>query len=303
MQDHPLLISGVTKVFRSGPAVDDLSFAVERGCVFGLLGPNGSGKTTTLRMVLGILAPDSGAVRLWGKPPAAVVRERVGYLPEERGLYEKMRVLEQLVFLAELHGVPRAEGRDRALRRLGEYDASDWASKRVNELSKGQQQTVQLIGALLHDPALLILDEPFVGLDPVNTARLQRTIRGLAESGTTIVLSTHRMDQVERLCDEICLISHGKPVAAGPLRDVKSRYSTNVVNVVMGEGEAPRAFPGADDLVSKVASTGDGVHLTLREGADPQDVLRQALAAGSVTRFEIVEPALEDIFVEAVRRS
>ena len=297
MPDCVLTLERVTKSFLDTVAVDDLSFRLRQGAIFGLLGPNGSGKTTTLRMVLGILLPDSGAIRLWDRPPGLSARERVGYLPEERGLYEKMRVAEHLAFLGELHGMSRSDARAEAGRWLAEYESSEWALRKVETLSKGQQQTVQLIGTMLHDPDLLILDEPFTGLDPVNVARLQATVRSLRDAGKTILLSTHRMDQVERLCDEICLISRGKAVLAGLLRDVKARFGKNVVNLV-AEG-ADRLVP--DDLIADVEQRGDGVHVRLHPDADTQELLRRALASGRVDRFDVAEPSLEEIFVDAVR--
>ncbi len=297
MGDHPLTFENVTKAFRDTVAVDRLSFELAPGRVFGLLGPNGSGKTTTLRMVLGILLPDSGTIGLWGAPARASVRERVGYLPEERGLYEKMRVLEHLVFLGRLHGMSRANAHDRAERSLSEHAAEGWAKRRVEELSKGQQQTVQLIAALLHEPDLVVLDEPFVGLDPINVEALQQTIRGLRDDGKTILLSTHRMVRVEQLCDEICLISEGRTVLAGSLRDVKAGYGGSAVDlVVVG---ADRFVP--DDVIAEATPHGDGYHLRLHPGSDTQELLRRALAAGKVERFDVVAASLEEIFVEAVK--
>jgi len=306
MSEPALKLDRVTKTFRGVTAVDELSFAVRPGIIFGLLGPNGSGKTTTLRMSLGILLPDSGQVRLWGEPPGMVVRARAGYLPEDRGLYPKMRVLDHLEFLGELHGVPRPLGRERARAWLARYDAGAWERRRVEELSKGQQQTVQLIGALVHDPDLVILDEPFTGLDPINTEHLQTTIRGLRDEGKAILLSTHRMDQVEQLCDEICLISHGRALLGGPLRQVKASYGRNVVELVMegpNDGRAADDFLAAlGDLVATAERQADGLRMRLRSGADSQEVLRRALAHGPVRRFEVTEPSLDEIFVEAVTR-
>ena len=296
MESCVLELAHVTKSFRDTVAVDDLSLRVRSGAVFGLLGPNGSGKTTTLRMILGILLPDSGAIHLWGHAPSLSARERVGYLPEERGLYEKMRVAEHLVFFGELHGMSRSKARDETERLLAEHKSTEWANRKVETLSKGQQQTVQLMGTMLHDPDLLILDEPFNGLDPVNVARLQTTIRSLRDAGKTILLSTHRMDQVERVCDEICLISRGKSLLCGSLRDVKAGFGRNVVDLV-AEG-ADRFEP--DDLIAEIEPRSEGVHLRLHPGADTQELLRRALAAGRVERFNVAEPSLEEIFVDAV---
>jgi len=299
MSDDVVVIRNVTKSFRNTVAVRDLSLVVRRGTVCGLLGPNGSGKTTTIRMILTILLPDTGEIRLWDRPPHEVIRERVGYLPEERGLYEKMRVLDHLVFLAELHGVGRAEGRRRAERWLAEHEAAGWAKRTVEELSKGQQQTLQIIGTLLHEPELVILDEPFAGLDPVNAAHLRELVRGLRDKGRTILLSTHRMEQVEQVCDDICLIAGGEPILKGSLRQVKARYGRDVVSIVMDGGNG---FLGPDDIIAEVERRPDAARVRLREGADPQELLRRALSHGRVLRFEIVEPSLEEIFVEAVTR-
>jgi len=298
-----LALTNVTKAFRETVAVDSLSLTVRAGTICGLLGPNGSGKTTTIRMVLNILLPDAGEIRLWSRPPQEVVRERVGYLPEERGLYPKMRVFEHLVFLAELHGVDGRTARERAERwprelfQFEEYETGGWAKRKVEELSKGQQQTVQLIGALLHDPELVVLDEPFAGLDPVNAGHLRRIIRRLRDEGKTILLSTHRMEQVEQLCDDICLIARGHALVAGNLRQVKAGYGRNVVTMTM---DGPDGFLQPDDVIAAVERRADGTRIRLQPGADAQTLLRRALEVGRVLRFEVVEPSLDEIFVEAV---
>lgn len=297
MGEHVLVVRNVTKSFRETVAVKDLSLTVRQGTVCGLLGPNGSGKTTTIRIILSILLPDRGEVRLWDHPPQDVVRERVGYLPEERGLYEKMRVLDHLIFLAELHGVSRPSGRERAERWLAEYEVADWAKRTIEELSKGQQQTVQIIGTLLHEPDLVILDEPFAGLDPVNAAHLRDLIRRLRDGGKTILLSTHRMDQAEQLCDDICLIARGEPILEGTLRQVKARFRQDVVTIVL---DGDDGFICPDDLVAGVERVAEGLRVRLREGGDGQELLRRALAHGRVLKFELVEPSLDEIFRQVV---
>jgi ABC-2 type transport system ATP-binding protein len=297
-----LSIEQVSKSYRNVNAVRDLSFHVDTGSIYGLLGPNGSGKTTTIRMILGILLPDAGRISLWGQPPADSARERVGYLPEERGLYPKMRVLEHLVFLAELHGVHRPDARRRAERWLSDTEAADWAQRRVDELSKGQQQTVQLIGALIHDPSFVILDEPFTGLDPVNARRLRDIVKRLASDGVTVLLSTHRMDQVEKLCDAICLVSKGRDIVRGTIRDVKAQFGNHAVNVLLEDGldATEQAFADATEAIVSLERVDGNVHLVLRDGVDAQEVLARAVRAGRVSRFEIVEPSIDEIFVKAV---
>jgi ABC-2 type transport system ATP-binding protein len=298
-----LHIDSVTKSYRDTIAVRDLTLRVEPGCVLGLLGPNGSGKTTTIRMILGILLPDEGSIQLWDRPVRENVRSRVGYLPEERGLYPSMKVLEHLVFLAELHGVSRAEARSRAQWWLDDYDATDWSLKKVEQLSKGQQQTVQLIGALLHEPDLLILDEPFSGLDPVNTERLRGVITRLAGDGTTVVLSTHRMDQAERLCDSLCLISNGHKILEGTLGEARKQYGHDTVCVEFAEevDDDGSAFTDASDTVLSVERHGNELRFVLADGADSQAVLQHATTVGHVKRFELLEPTLEEMFVDAVK--
>lgn len=305
MSESVLCVEQVSKSYRNVSAVRELSFRVDEGAVYGLLGPNGSGKTTTIRMILGVLVPDAGHIALWGRPPGESVRARVGYLPEERGLYPKMRVLDHLVFLAELHGVSRSDARRRAERWLADTDATEWAARRVDELSRGQQQTVQLIGALIHDPAFVILDEPFSGLDPVSAGRLRTIIKQLAGDGVTILLSTHRMDQVEKLCDEICLISKGSDVVQGTLRDIKAQFGIHAVNVLLEDGiEATvRAFADASDVAISVRPVDGNAHIVLREGVDAQEILSRATQLGRVVRFEIVEPSIDEVFVKAVSES
>ena len=298
-------LCGVVKTFRSGEAgrphvaVDSLSLTVPTGAVFGLLGPNGSGKTTTIRMIMGILLPDEGSVAVLGSRPEEVVRSRVGYLPEERGLYPKMGILEHLTFLARLHGLGRARSRERALEALAEFGNVMWAERKVEELSKGQQQTIQLAAALIHNPELVILDEPFTGLDPVNADRMRSTIRGLRSSGKTVVLSTHRMEQVEMLCDEICLISEGAPVVAGKLSDVRAAHRRNTVRVVF---EDPELSLDTDDVVAAAERKQDGWHVVLREEADSQTLLRRCADRGRLIRFEMEEPTLDEVFVQVVTK-
>src|SRR5579863_5173154 len=230
-------LDAVTKAYENKVAVKDLSLSIEAGQMFGLLGPNGAGKTSSIRMMMGITMPDSGQVSLFGKPFERQSLERVGYLPEERGLYKKMKVIEQLVFFGELHGLVAAEARKRATDWAKRLDIDEALPKKTEELSKGMQQKIQFIGSLLHDPGLIVMDEPFSGLDPVNAKLLEQTLLQLKDEGKAIIFSTHRMDQVEKLCDSICLINKGEAVLSGRVRDIKSRYERNRI-VVEFDGSA-----------------------------------------------------------------
>ena len=221
-------IDQVTKSFNGTPAVDGVSVRIPGGCVYGLLGPNGAGKTTTIRMMVDIYRPDSGSIELFGEPPGLRIQHRIGYLPEERGLYRKMKVLDQLVFLAELKHVPAHAARKRALEYLEKFGLSEWSGKKVEQLSKGMQQKVQFIGTILHDPDLLILDEPFSGLDPVNQALLKEEIQGFVRKNRTVIFSTHVLPQAEKLCEEICLINRGKKVLEGSVASIKEEFSEPV---------------------------------------------------------------------------
>ncbi len=287
-------LQGVTKEFGKFRAVDALDLEVPRGSIYGLLGPNGSGKTTTIRMIMGILGPDTGSVSLFGDDPERTRRERVGYLPEERGLYRKMKVLDHLVFLARIRGVDgRAAARKSEdwLERLG---LADRAQKKVEDLSKGMQQKVQFIGTVLHDPDLLILDEPFSGLDPINQDVLEEIVMEFHQKGTTILFSTHLMHQAERLCQRVCLISHSRKVLDGELQALKDQEAEGVVAV---DFEGPDHWIEGPEVL-QVERAGRGVRIQLREEADSQGILERAVAAGArIRRFERVEPRLHELFV------
>jgi ABC-2 type transport system ATP-binding protein len=291
-------LRGATKRFDEFVAVRDLSFEVRQGTVFGLLGPNGAGKTTSIRMIVNIFAPDSGDVLVFGQHVSNELQQRIGYLPEERGLYKKMKVGEQLVFFGSLKGLSRdvAEARaDDWLKRMG---LSDWKNKKAIELSKGMQQKVQFIATVLHDPDFLILDEPFSGLDPVSVDLLKQAILDLKQRGKSIIFSTHQMEQVEQMCDDICLINHATKVLGGSLREVKRRFGRNTVIL---DYEGANSFL-TDDLVKRQSTFANYSELLLNEGADPQEVLRRAIAAGAqVNRFELVEPSLNEIFIDSVK--
>ena len=293
-----VVIEGVTKRFDSLVAVDDLNLRVGEGAMFGLLGPNGAGKTTTLRMVMRMLVPDSGSVRIFGQPLNDGTQDLIGYLPEERGLYPKMQVLEVLVFLGSLKGLSEREAGRRAREWLERLDLADWAGKRINDLSKGMQQKVQFIAAVMHGPPLLILDEPFSGLDPLNAALIKDIMLELRERGSTIILSTHRMEQVEMMCDAICLIHQGRKVLEGELSAIKRSYGKNTLRIQYSGDDGFLDFPG---LVESANHHGAMVDIKLRAGADPQEILRAAVERGvRITRFELIEPPLNDIFIEKV---
>ncbi len=289
-------LAGVTKAYESKVAVNNLSLSIDAGQMFGLLGPNGAGKTSSIRMMMGITIPDSGSINLFNKPFERKSLERVGYLPEERGLYKKMKVLEQLVFFGELHGLTAAEARKRAIDWAKRMEIADVLLKKTEELSKGMQQKIQFISCLLHDPGLIIMDEPFSGLDPVNAVLLERTLLELKDEGKAIVFSTHRMDQVEKLCDAICLINQGKAVLAGKMREIKSRYERNRVIV---EFEGSSAFLNSDEIAESNNFSGHA-EIKLKDHGNAQKLLHEAAAVATIYRYELVEPSLEEIFIQTV---
>jgi ABC-2 type transport system ATP-binding protein len=292
-----LSIENVTKRYEGHTAVDDLTVIIEPGVIYGLLGPNGAGKTTTIRMTMGIIQPDEGKIEIFGETFSESLKERIGYLPEERGLYRKMKVLDHIIFLAEIKGVPAKTAAERATRWLERVELGDWIDKPVEALSKGMQQKIQFISTVIHEPQMVILDEPFTGLDPINTQLLKDIIVEMKNEGRTVILSTHLMDQVEKLCEKICLINRGRKVLEGGLADIKMRFSKNVVSL--------RFSGGAADLeshpdVERVGEFGQDLSVTLAEGADPNVLLRHALDRGRVDRFEIGEMSLHDIFIAIV---
>ena len=289
-------LAAVTKAYESKVAVSNLSLAIEAGQMFGLLGPNGAGKTSSIRMMMGITIPDSGSISLFGKPFERQSLERVGYLPEERGLYKKMNVLDQLVFFGQLHGLAAEEARKRAVAWATRMEIADSLHKKTEELSKGMQQKIQFIATLLHGPDLIVMDEPFSGLDPVNAVLVEKTLLELKEQGKAILFSTHRMDQVEKLCDSICLINNGEAVLAGNLREIKARYERNHVIV---EFEGSSAFLDSSEIAEARNFSGHA-EIKLKPHGDAQKLLHEAAAAATIYRFELVEPSLEEIFIETV---
>ena len=295
-----LILADLRKRFEDVVALDGVGFTVEPGQVFGFLGPNGAGKTTTMRIVLDILHADEGTVTWDGRPAASVPSATWGYLPEDRGLYPRMRVLDQLVFLGSLQGLGRAEAARLARHWLARFRIGEHADRRADQLSKGNQQKVQFIAGILHDPDVLLMDEPFSGLDPINAAMLKEAFLEFAGRGRAIVFSTHQMEQVEELCDAIAIIDHGRLLVSGPTDEVRRRAGRRVVRIaVAGDDELPwlDALPG----VEVRRSWPDHQELAVRDGGDPEAVLRLALERGAhVTRFEVADPSIEDIFIERV---
>ncbi|OLD04052.1 MAG: ABC transporter [Gemmatimonadetes bacterium 13_1_40CM_3_69_22] len=297
-----LVLDRVTKRFAGHTAVDGLSLSVRAGVIFGLLGPNGAGKTTSIRVIMDIFQPDEGSVQLFGERAGRDHSARIGYLPEERGLYPRMRVLDVLVFLAEVKGVPRRAARLRALEWLDRLGLGDWRLRRVNELSKGMQQKVQFISTMLHDPDLVILDEPFSGLDPVNAQVMKDTVLELRRRGKTILFSTHIMEQAEKLCDELCIIARGKKLVDGALSDIKRTRGGHhlVIGFDGSAGGAQQVFADKG-LVKRVDDYGQYAELELAAGADAQQILQRLVASGArLSRFELMEPSLNKIFIDLV---
>ncbi len=287
----------IRKLYDTKVAVEGLTLSIEAGSMFGLLGPNGSGKSSSIRMMIGITRPDSGTVRLFNQPFSRAALPRIGYLPEERGLYKKMNVLEQLVFLGQLHALGADDAAKRAKSWCEKLQIAEAIGKKTEELSKGMQQKIQFIAALLHEPELIIMDEPFSGLDPVNAALLMDTLLDQRKQGRAILFSTHRMDQVERFCDEIALLYKGKLVLEGSMRDVKSRYSANRLHVNFTGDASFLDHPA----IAKFKIFGERAEITLHDSEGAQLVLHQAVSRGTrFTRFEVMEPTLEEIFIETV---
>ena len=299
MGEDALVLKGIRKAFAGHVAVEDLSLSVPRGSVFGLLGPNGAGKTTTLRMVMDILGPDAGTIEILGQPADHAARDRIGYMPEERGLYPRMVLEEQLVFMAAIKGVARGDALKRLAPWLERLSLADWRKRKTNELSKGMQQKAQFIATVLHQPEVLIVDEPMSGLDPVGMDVMREALIDMRRAGTTIVLSSHQMETVERLCDRVALINRGEKVLDGAVSEVKAGHGKNTVALAFeGDGSFIEALPG----VAKVTDFGQYLEVRLADGTDPQPLLAEASKRLRLRRFEIIEPSLHDIFVETVTR-
>jgi ABC-2 type transport system ATP-binding protein len=285
-------VKNVVKKYADKTAVDDVSFGLECGEILGLIGPNGAGKTTTIRMMMDIIEPDSGTVTVLGEKLSEQTKNRLGYLPEERGLYKKQRVIDSILYFASLKGMPRAAALARADQLLNQTGMGEARNKKVEELSKGMGQLIQFIVTVIHDPELLVLDEPFSGLDPVNTELLKGMVLELRAMGKAIILSTHQMNQVEELCDRVLMVDHGRSVLYGGLAEIKSKYRGNSV-IVEVEGELGEV-PGVVKTTPRKTAT----ELTLAKGVTPQDVLAHLVSQGlTVNRFEIATPSLNEIFI------
>lgn len=295
-----LTVSNLRKEYATVVAVDGVSFEVHKGEIFGLLGPNGAGKTTTIRMILSIIEPDSGRVLFYGQPFSEETKNIVGYLPEERGLYRKNKFLNTIVYFAGLKGVVAKDAKRKAMEWLERFELKEYADRKVEELSKGNQQKVQFIISVLHDPEMLILDEPFAGLDPVNQILLKDILQDLRKEGKAIVFSTHQMEQVEKLCDNICLINHGKVVLYGALRDIKRRYGKNSVHMEYdGDGSFLRQLPS----IRKADVYENYAELELGDGQKMNDLLMAVVRRLDVRKFELVEPSLNSIFIDIVSQA
>ncbi|HEY7527331.1 MAG TPA: ATP-binding cassette domain-containing protein [Candidatus Limnocylindria bacterium] len=298
-----LVIDHVSKQFGPIAALDGVTFRVEPGRIFGLLGANGAGKTTCMRIVLDILRPDSGSVTWQGTANTHLPRRTWGYLPEERGLYLRMRVMDVLRYFASLYGVSRADATREVEDWLDRFRIPEYRDRKVEELSKGNQQKIQFIAAILHDPEVLIMDEPFSGLDPVNSQLLKEAFLEMRDRGKTLIFSTHQMETVEELCEAIAIIDRGRVVVSGSVRDVRRAMGRQVVRLATdGDGNGTEWLSGLDG-VTVTADRQDYVELAVPAGTDPERILRAALDRGErVTRFEIGEPSLEEVFIEHVGR-
>jgi ABC-2 type transport system ATP-binding protein len=284
-------VSHLSKSYNGQSVVSDISFTISKGEVFGLIGPNGAGKTTIIRMLLDIIRPDSGEIHILNDTLSGELKNNIGYLPEERGLYKKLSVMETLLYLGALKNMRSKESALKFLDKMGMLPHKD---KKISELSKGMQQKIQLIAALIHDPEFIILDEPFSGLDPVNMKMVKDLIIELGNVGKTILISTHMMDQVERMCDRIFMIHKGKGFLYGSVDEIRSRFGKNTI-LLEFEGEL-KNIPG----VRKMNNSGNYAELILEQGANPQDVLKILVATVRVNKFEISMPSLNEIFIEVV---
>ncbi len=296
--DVTLRVENVTKRFGEFTAVDALSFDVRAGRVFGFLGPNGAGKTTSIRMIVGITAPDEGKIELFGERMSANLQDRIGYLPEERGLYKKMKIVDQLRYFAALKDVPSSMVDKRIDQWLERMNLSEWKNKKTTDLSKGMQQKIQFISTVLHDPDLLILDEPFSGLDPVNVEFMIEVLAEFKAQNKTIIFSTHLMETAERLCHDIILINKSKKVIGGSLREVKESYGRNLIALRAVGADAVLADTS---VIKSVDEHSDEIRIELADNVDPQALLKRLIDSGAViSKFEKVEPSLNDIFIDQI---
>lgn len=290
-------VKNLSKTFGKTKAVQHVSFDVEKGRITGLLGPNGAGKTTTIRMINFIIPQDEGSITINGFPVSAKTQRMIGYMPEERGLYKKMKVGEQLLYLSQLKGLSKTDAREKITYWLKRFDAFDWHSKVVGELSKGMSQKIQFIATIVHDPDIYIFDEPFSGLDPINSELLKEIIIELRDKGKTVLFSTHRMEQVEQMCDDICLFNNGKVVLTGNLRQLKKDFGKNTV-LIEFDGDA--GFLDELENVRINNRSANFAEIRILNDLNPQIILKKALEKTEIHQFQLVEPSLNEIFISTV---
>ncbi|MEX0772534.1 MAG: ATP-binding cassette domain-containing protein [Balneolales bacterium] len=292
-----LSLKNVSKRFGKTFAVDHADFEVPKGQIYGILGPNGAGKTTTLRMVNNIMIPDEGTIQIMGQPVSQATQKMVGYLPEERGLYKKMKVYEQLLYLTRLKGLSAADSKKSLDYWLDRFEAATWSKKQIGELSKGMQQKIQFIATIAHDPDICIFDEPFSGLDPINSELLKKIILELRDNGKSIIFATHRMEQVEQMCDHICLFNHGKVVLEGKLDEIKRSFGRNTVQLNFSGNSS---FLDEFDDVRINNRSSNFAEIRLLNGKSEQDILREAIRHVEVQKFDFIQPTLNEIFITTV---
>jgi ABC-2 type transport system ATP-binding protein len=293
---HSVQLIGVTKNFGSFTAVDSLSLTIPQGSIYGFLGPNGAGKTTTIRMIMSIFQPDQGEIHVLGHRDASRVKDRLGYLPEEKGRYKKMKTLDIITYFGELKGLSRGIARERARALLIRYGLKDWIYKKTETLSKGMGQKVQVLGTLVHQPELVILDEPFSGLDPVNVELMRQIILDMKKEGKTVIFSTHVMEQAEQICDFIFLINQGKKVLDGTLSDVRRSVGRGIKIDYNGDGSLLQTMEG----VVRVNDAGKSAEIFLEDGYDPQRILQNLVGKLEIRKFDLSEPSLHEVFIRAV---
>lgn len=292
-------LKNLVKSYDSVKAVDGVSLLVEKGDIYGILGPNGAGKSTTIRMILDILQPDSGEISIMGKPVTPETTDNIGYLPEERGLYKKVKVEDMLFYLGRLKGASEQTIKEQIDLWLTRFDLQEWRDKKVDSLSKGMAQKIQFIGSIVHDPSVIILDEPFSGLDPVSADTLRNAVDELAVSGKTILFSTHVMEQAEKICRKILLINKGKVLVQGPLAEIKKNMGDNTVQM---EFDGDAGFLESHEMVAHLSSYSRYIELTLNVGASPHQFLKDVVDKLEIRRFQMMEPSLHNIFVTLVSR-
>ncbi len=296
MADAAVELHDVSKTFSHVVAVNRLSLSVPRGVVYGILGPNGAGKTTTIRMLVGILRPDTGTVRVLDSDAPSQIKARLGYLPEEKGLYKKMRVLDLVAYFGRLKGMSRVAAYSQGRRLLDEFELGDWHDQKCESLSKGMGQKVQIVATLIHDPELIVLDEPFSGLDPVNVELVRNIVLAQRARNRTVLLSTHVMEQAEQICDGLILINHGRKLLDGPLSDIRRSAQRTVSIDYDGDGARLKDLPG----VVRINDAGQHAELSLEPDADAQAILARLVGRLTIRRFDTREASLHEIFVRAV---